>query len=240
MKSLLKKIIRLALLPFVTIDYWRFYRQHDGRFRLQLQDIYPQIKDKTITTGFDRHYVYFTAWAARQVAELRPKEHVDISSSLYFAGIVSAFTPVRFYDYRPAELSLSDLKSAHADLTQLPFANDSIVSLSSMHVVEHIGLGRYGDPLDAHGDQKAARELTRVLSPGGRLLFVVPVGAESVIEWNAHRIYSYEAVLALFPALKLKEFTLIPERSGPPIKDAPPERLHKERYACGCFVFEKS
>ena len=240
MKSLLKKIIRLGLLPFVVGDYWCFRLQDDGRFRLWLQDAYPQIKDKTIITGFDRHYVYFTAWAARQVAEFRPGEHVDISSSLYFSGIVSAFVPVRFYDFRPAELSLSGLKSDHADITRLPFADDSIASLSSMHVVEHIGLGRYGDPLDAHGDQKAARELTRVLSPGGRLLFVVPIGAESIIEWNAHRIYSYESVIALFPTLKLKEFTLIPERSGPPIKDASPKMLQKERYACGCFVFEKS
>lgn len=240
MKRFLKKILRLLFVPLVIFDYWRFTMQADSRFQLRIFDAYPQIKDKTVNTSFDRHYVYFTAWAARQVAKFQPKEHVDISSSLYFSGIVSAFVPVKFYDYRPAELSLSRLTSDHADLMNLPFPDNSILSLSSMHVVEHIGLGRYGDPLDAHGDQKAAQELSRVLAPGGQLLFVVPVGAKALIEWNAHRIYSYEAVLSLFPNLTLKEFTLIPERSGPPTEHARPESLHNERYACGCFVFEKS
>lgn len=240
MKIFLKKIIRVVFIPFVISDYWHFRIQTDKRFRLRLSDAYPQIKDKTITTGFDRHYVYFTSWAARQVANFRPAEHVDISSSLYFAGIISAFVPVKFYDYRPADLWLSNLKSEHADITALPFADDSIKSLSSMHVVEHIGLGRYGDPIDVEGDQKAARELSQVLSIGGRLLFVVPVGSRSLIEFNAHRIYSYEAVLDLFPTLKIREFTLIPEISGMPIINANPERLKNERYACGCFVFEKT
>jgi len=45
-----------------------------------------------------------------------------------------------------------------------------------MNVVEHVGLGRYGEPLDPEGDIKAMRELRRVLAPGGSLLFVVPVG----------------------------------------------------------------
>jgi hypothetical protein len=36
-----------------------------------------------------------------------------------------------------------------------------------MHVVEHIGLGRYGEPMDEQGDLKAIEELKRVLAPGG-------------------------------------------------------------------------
>jgi hypothetical protein len=31
-----------------------------------------------------------------------------------------------------------------------------------MHVVEHVGLGRYGDLMDPDGDLKAMRELRRV------------------------------------------------------------------------------
>ncbi len=46
---------------------------------------------------------------------------------------------------------------------------------SCMHTIEHIGLGRYGDPLDAVGDQTALSELQRVVAPGGSLLIVVPV-----------------------------------------------------------------
>ncbi|NDC42314.1 MAG: DUF268 domain-containing protein, partial [Chitinophagia bacterium] len=56
----------------------------------------------------------------------------------------------------------------------LPFESDSIPSLSCMHTIEHVGLGRYGDQLDPQGDLKAIAELKRVVQPGGDLLFVTP------------------------------------------------------------------
>lgn len=247
MKALVKKLIRIALTPFVLKDYLAFKRALKGqksapeRFSIHVGDFYPQIKDKTVQTGFDRHYVYHTSWAARIVAETRPAKHVDISSSLYFSGLVSAFVPVDFYDYRPADLRLSNLTSSHGDLMALPFKDASVPSLSCMHTIEHIGLGRYGDPIDPEGDIKACAELSRVLAVDGRLIFVTPIGAKSMIEWNAHRIYSYDQAMALFPDLTLVEFSLIPEHAdgGGLVRNAGPKLLDGEKYACGCFVFTK-
>jgi ubiquinone/menaquinone biosynthesis C-methylase UbiE len=131
--------------------------------------------------------------------------HIDISSALYFCAIVSAFVPIKFYDYRPANLQLSNLSTDSADLTCLPFNDASIESISCMHVVEHIGLGRYGDLLDPNGDLKAISELKRVLSTNGNLLFVVPVGGTPRIMFNAHRIYSYGQVISYFQDFELIE-----------------------------------
>ena len=122
-----KKIYKLGknilLSPFVIADYLAFKKlDTNSRFKLGVRDFFPQIFDKTKLTGFDRHYVYHTTWAARKVAQIAPVKHVDIASSLYFPGIVSAFIPVDFYDYRPAPLHLSQLETKHADLTQLHFA----------------------------------------------------------------------------------------------------------------------
>ena len=39
-----------------------------------------------------------------------------------------------------------------------------------MHVVEHIGLGRYGDQVDPDGDLMAMKELERVTAKLGKLL----------------------------------------------------------------------
>ena len=101
MKAFIKKIIRIALIPFIFTDFLRFRKQDKNpRFRLVMSDFYPCVKDKTMTTGFDRHYVYHTSWAARKVKEINPVVHTDVSSSLYFSGIVSAFIPIQFYDYR--------------------------------------------------------------------------------------------------------------------------------------------
>jgi SAM-dependent methyltransferase len=164
---------------------------------------------------------------------------VDISSSLHFVAIVSAFIRTRFYDYRPAMLGLDNLSCDHADLLALPFADGSIPSLSCMHVVEHVGLGRYGDPLDPDGDLKAIAELKRVLAPGGDLLFVVPVGKPRIL-FNAHRIYSFEQVMKSLAPLVLAEFALVPDDPAAGlVRNAPPELVAEQRYGCGCFWFRK-
>ncbi len=243
LKKIIKKAKNILLTPFVLKDYFLFQKiDKEKRFNTKLSDLYPQVKDKTIGTNFDRHYVYHTSWAARVLYETRPQKHIDISSSLFFSGIVSAFVPIEFYDYRPADLRLSNLKSQHGDLMNLPFENESVNSLSCMHTIEHVGLGRYGDPLDPDGDIKACKELSRVLEKDGSLLFVTPIAENPKIEWNAHRIYSYQQVLDLFPELKLKEFSLIPEAEskGGLIRNAEISLIKGEKYACGCFHFVKN
>ena len=231
----LKKVYLYFLYIF---DFYKFDKINNRRFSLKWNDRYPQIYDKTLTTGFDRHYIYHPAWAARIVAKIKPDFHVDISSTLNFCTLVSAFMPVKFYDYRPAKIELNNLESNKADLLNLPFDNNSIYSLSCMHTIEHVGLGRYGDPLDSNGDLKAISELKRVLAPGGNLLFVVPVGQPKIM-FNAHRIYSYEMILDYFSDLKLEEFSLIKENGdGGVIKNATREMVDSEYYACGCFWFK--
>ncbi len=238
MKNIIKKIINITLSPLILKDYFS-YKKNDKekRFSIKVRDFYPCIREKTIKTNFDRHYIYHTAWAARKVREINPNKHTDISSKLYFSSIVSAFIPVDFYDYRPAELNLTNLTSKHTDLTKLAFPSDHFPSLSCMHTVEHIGLGRYGDPIDQNGDLKATEELKRVLKPDGSLLFVVPVGKPR-IQFNAHRIYSYEQITEYFQELELKEFTLITDK-GDYIENANPKLVCEQKYGCGCFWFIK-
>ncbi|MCX2495838.1 DUF268 domain-containing protein [Pedobacter sp. PF22-3] len=211
------------------------------RFSLDEENIYPCLSDSTAQTGFDRHYIYHPAWATRIIINNKPVKHIDISSTLHFCSTLSAILPVEFYDYRPAKLKLSNLKSLHGDLMNLPFESNSINSLSCMHTVEHVGLGRYGDPLDYDGDIKAIKELMRVLAVGGSLLFVVPLGSKDVICFNAHRIYSKNQVLSLFSELTLKEFTLIPEdeADGGLVVNPSDELLNRQFYGCGCFWFSK-
>jgi SAM-dependent methyltransferase len=212
----------------------------EQRFSLTWRDRLVCLSDKTVSTGFDRHYIYHLAWAARVLAQTRPPFHVDISSSLYFCSVVSAFVPVRFYDYRPTELRLSNLTEEFADLLTLPFANQSLKSLSCMHVVEHVGLGRYGDTLDPDGDLKAMAELKRVLAPNGSLLFVVPIGQPRIM-FNGHRIYSYEQIIRYFDKLKLQEFALIPDSpaDGGLVYNPSKEMPDAQTYGCGCFWFIK-
>lgn len=223
----------------------QFFHLHDTtkeqRFELDWTNRNLWLFDNTQSTGFDRHYIYHPAWAARILAETKPAVHVDMASTLAFCSLISAFVPMRFYDYRPAQLALSNLECGHADLTALQFADNTIESLSCMHVVEHVGLGRYGDPIDYDGDLKAIAELKRVVAPGGTLLFVVPIG-QPCIQFNAHRIYSYRQVINAFTDFELKQFALVPDdpKVGDLVIDASEALADKQSYGCGCFWFVKS
>lgn len=220
-------------------QYGVFKATHGERFAVEDRDRHPCLDDAGGTTSFDKHYVYHTAWAARKLAATRPAGHVDFSSLTMFSTLVSAFVPMRFYDYRPVPIELEGLSGGHADLRSLPFADGSLLSVSCMHVVEHVGLGRYGDPLDPDGDLKAMAELARVVAPGGNLFFVVPVG-KAKIHFNAHRIYAYDQVLAAFPGFELVEFALVPDRwEEGLIEPASKAEADFQDYGCGCFWFRK-
>lgn len=214
----------------------RFKKMNDNRFTVNMADMYPCLKDKLKTTPFDQHYIYHPAWAARILAKTKPEYHVDISSILSFSTIISAFVHVKFYDYRPAQMNLSGLESSFADLNKLPFEDHSQPSISCMHTIEHIGLGRYGDALDPQGDLKAIEELKRVVKQGGDILFVTPVGKPR-IEFNGQRIYSFEQIVSYFQPFQLIEFSLIPD-VGPMIENADRELIKNEKYGCGCFWFK--
>jgi len=211
----------------------------DGRFEPKQTDWFPFLNDNTPETGFDPHYVLHTSWAARVLAKTKPRVHVSFGDSLYFVGIASGFMSMTFCDIRKSGLPFRDIEEDRADLTSLPPSwTGTLQSISCMHVLEHIGLGRYGDTLDASGDRKAAAELTRVLAPGGQLLMVVPMEDPPRVCFNAHRLYSYSQVMGLFPDISLLEFTLI-TNEGQFFENADPGLLQGRKYACGCFRFTK-
>lgn len=215
------------------------FNQLDKTKKLQnnWENRFPFFNDNTGITPFDTHYIYHPAWAARVIKEINPVKHIDISSTLHFCTTLSAFIPTEFYDYRPAKLTLSNLKSSSADLTNLFFESDSVESISCMHTIEHIGLGRYGDPLDPESDFRAIAELQRVTKIKGHLLLVTPLG-KPTIQFNAHRIYSFNLIHDLFTDFDLKNFSLITDE-GLFIENANPNLVKDQKYGCGCFWYIK-
>ncbi|MEM7476410.1 MAG: DUF268 domain-containing protein [Planctomycetota bacterium] len=209
-------------------------------FRAEWEDRWARLDDDTGTLPFDGHYVYHTAWAARVLAEINPDKHVDISSYTYFATLASAWVPVEFYDYRPADIVLSNLTCGAADLCDLKFSDQTLESISCMHTIEHIGLGRYGDPLDANGDKKALTELQRVVAPGGSLMVVVPVGKPR-IQFNAHRIYDPKMIKEALPELTLHSLSMLPDDQSQGLIENPDnDFVLSQKYGCGCFWFRRN
>lgn len=211
------------------------------RFLLKWEHRYPILNEDGGTAEFPRDYIYHTGWAARALRRIAPGLHHDFSSSLYFVSIASAWTPIKFCDIRATRLQLDNLTVQREDLSALSFPDGSLESASCLHVLEHIGLGRYGDTLDYDGDIKAIRELKRVVRPGGDLLIAVPIARIPLICFNAHRIYDFAGFRALFSdSFDTIEEVLIPESPLVGLVPTPPdELLNVQSLACGCFWFRK-
>ncbi len=197
----------------------------------------PMLGEDTPTTAIDSHYFHQAIWTARHIASERPAQHTDVGSQVNFVGQLTAITKVRFVDLRPIHTTITDLDIIRGSVLALPFADRSVPSLSCLHVAEHIGLGRYGDPLDPHGTHKACAELSRVLATGGSLYFSLPIGRERT-EFNAHRIHYPSTILKYFPDLKLIEFSAVDDQ-GHFIPHADIQTFDNARYACGFFRFTR-
>jgi SAM-dependent methyltransferase len=231
-----RHIASLALLPRFVSEATRFKRLAKGD-TIPWGETYPCLLDRVSETPFDPHYFYQGAWLARRLSATKPTLHVDVGSSVTMVSILSAQVPVAFLDYRPLPVQLPGLHCVGGTGTQLPFADAAAESLSSLHVIEHIGLGRYGDPLDPQGSRRAAAELARVLRPGGRLFLSVPVGRERVC-FNAHRVHTPRTIQSFVPDLRLESFSLVDD-AGRYTERVSIEAAANLDYGCGLFEFVK-
>jgi len=184
-------------------DYRRIKRKKNDNFaNFKLA---PCLNDKTTLTPLDPVYFLQDTWAARKIFELRPTHHYDVGSSAKTMGILSQYVPITMIDIRPLPLTLPNLRFIKGSILDLPFEDDSIQSISSLCVVEHIGLGRYGDTVNSFGSEESVLELKRVVKVGGTLIFSVPVDRINTVYFNAHRAFTREYVLSLFDGFELLE-----------------------------------
>jgi hypothetical protein len=218
--------------------FWRDlreYRRMGGQADIRL--VHPMLTDWDAGHPFDAHYFFQIRWAVERIREAAPERHTDVASDLRLIAALMTVTAVTFVDIRPVGVPIPGLSQLVGSIVALPMADDSVPSLSCIHAAEHIGLGRYGDPIDPSGTHRAALELSRVLAGGGRLYFGLPVGRPRV-EFNAHRVHAVADVPTLFPDLDLRRVSLLTD-DGRYLEDAGLEGWETQNYALGLFEFEK-
>lgn len=234
---------RISGLPtFIkNLFVYRTMSQGQSSFPLTFSALFPVLTDRYLSAGSIKgHYFLQDLHVAKLIHKEKPSQHVDVGSRLDgFISHLLIFLKVIYVDIRDLPISLENLVYSQGSITKLPFPDASLNSLSSLHVLEHIGLGRYGDPIDPEGYKKAISELQRVLAPGGKLYLSVPVGKEKVF-FDAHRVFWPETIISLFDEVQLKEFYLIDD-VGEEVKTQFTFELAREcKYGCGIFVFQKN
>ena len=216
----------------------RAYAALPGAEQLRLRDTFPKLADRLSTTPYDSHYLFQDTWAAQRIAEVGPSRHVDVGSRVDFVCFLTAITRVAFVDIRPLTAPIDGLEPITGSILDLPFEDQSLPSVSCLHVVEHIGLGRYGDPLDPLGSRRAIAELQRVVAPGGELLFATPVGRPRVC-FNAHRVHDPREIRALFGELELVEFAGVDD-GGEFRRHREVDEFADQSYACGMYRLRRT
>jgi SAM-dependent methyltransferase len=195
----------------VNLKAWPAYRRQKRIFFRQSSGggqsgLFPPGPDFPILTeagesgGTARgHYFHQDLLVARLIHEANPRRHVDVGSRVDgFVAHVAAFREIEVLDIRPNPEVPHAIRFHQLDLmAPLPKVWQGCCdSLSCLHALEHFGLGRYGDAIDAMGHEKALANLTDMLEPGGVLYLSVPIGPQRV-EFNAHRVFAVGTVLEM-------------------------------------------
>ncbi len=108
-----------------------------------------------------------------------------------------------------------------------PCPDRLVPSVSSLCVVEHIGLGRYGDAIDPRGTEKAIAELKRVIQPEGNLYLSLPLDDENRIYFNAHRAFKESYLMELFGPFSIVDRAYIyGDQFGRPVQSG---------FGVGCY-----
>ena len=99
-------------------------------------------------------------------------------------------------------------------------------------------MGAPGAPGERWAEPAGRRASALETTPGGELLFSLPVGRERV-EFNAHRVHDPHRVRTLFDGLELVEFSGVDD-AGRFRRGRSLDELAGQWYACGMFRLRRA
>ncbi|MDR1676526.1 MAG: DUF268 domain-containing protein [Tannerella sp.] len=221
----------------------RKQRRSEAAADFALRMNYPCLGDRYDSAGkMSGHYFHQDLHVSQRIFRANPVRHIDIGSRIDgFVAHVAAFREIEVFDIREVQSTSPNIRFRCADLMRMPEGMENYCdSISSLHAIEHFGLGRYGDPIDWNGHLKALRNITKILRGGGTFYFSVPVGPQR-IEFNAHRVFAIKYLLALFEKdYELRQFSYVDDAGDFHENVRLTENAVAENFGCvyGCGLFE--
>ncbi len=228
-------------------DYKKLLSQKKEDNKFHIITLKPYLNDKNKLAGtFSGHYFHQDLYVARKIYEKNPEKHIDIGSRIDgFVSHVAVFREIELIDIRNMNLKIKNIKFIRADLMQpIPLElQNSCDSISSLHAIEHFGLGRYGDPIDYYGHIKAINNIYEMLKKNGVFYFSVPIGTQR-IEFNAHRVFSVDYLLDLLNNKFTVESISFVDDNGNFHEEInyKEEDIHNNfgcNFGCGIFILNK-
>ncbi|MFT7196785.1 MAG: SAM-dependent methyltransferase [Marinoscillum sp.] len=239
-------VTNLAGIPWVWSDYTKLKKQNKKtggsvKFGVPI----PYFKDKNDTSGnLSGHYFHQDLVVAQKIFKNTPVKHVDIGSRTDgFVTHVASYRNIEVLDIRESSAQVPNITFIQADL----MSNDKkwidyTDSVSCLHVIEHFGLGRYGDSIDIDGHWKGLNNIHKLLKPSGKFYFSTPIGPEK-IHFNAHRVFNLSTLRDYFLDLyTIDDFSYVDDHGThhAPVKitDGLSNNFNC-RFGCGIFELTK-
>ncbi|MEQ9298910.1 MAG: DUF268 domain-containing protein [Cyclobacteriaceae bacterium] len=230
-------------IPWVLNDYRKLKKQNKQQVRSAAFGMpIPYFKDKNDTSGsLSGHYFHQDLNVAQKIFNNNPSKHVDIGSRTDgFVAHVASFRNIEVLDIRETEVQIPNITFVKADL----MSNDEkwinyADSVSCLHVIEHFGLGRYGDPIDIQGHWKGLENIHKLLKTGGKFYFSTPIGPEK-IHFNAHRVFHLSTLVNyLSDCYTIDDFSYVDD-AGKHHRNVKMEDGLSNNFHCkfGCAIFE--
>ncbi len=242
----LKKLVTsVRELPFFFRTLRELKRQA-GRDSLMFPfgALMPCLEDRFAESGTARGpYFHQDLLVARRIFENHPETHVDIGSRVDgFVAHVASFRPIVVIDVRRVESTVRNIRFVQLDIMKGLTSSfvDCCDSLSSLHALEHFGLGRYGDTIQFDGYLAGLENMHKMLRRRGKLYLSVPIGAQR-IEFNAHRVFDIGYFLTLFSKrYELNSFSYVDDTGDLYENVRLDEKNAASNFGCrfGCGIFE--
>jgi len=228
-------------------DYKEMERQitaHNLHF--EITSFYPCLNEWSEQSGIaNGHYFHQDLLIAQKIHNSNPSKHVDIGSRIDgFVAHVASFRKIEVFDIRKLVSDHPNIVFKHFDIMSDNFElRDYCDSISSLHVIEHLGLGRYGDMVDGQGHLKGLQHILMMLKRRGKFYFSVPIG-EQRIEFNAHRVFSMQYLFELLTQdYQVDSFSYVDDDGNlhreVAIRDCNIENNFSCHYGCGIFELTK-
>ena len=206
----LKKTYYLILNFFKYLNDLLNFKKKGG----QIKNIYPFFENFGINASeFKNQFFHADLLIAQKIYNKNPESHIDIGSRI--DGLVAHIASFRNLDF--ADIRNVDIKP-HKNINVIKINMGDIdlkiekkyFSVSSIGVIGHIGLGRYGDQIDPDGYLKAIRNICNLCENSGSIYIMVPVGKAGV-EFNSHRVFNPHEIIKNFKInnCELIEFSLV-------------------------------
>jgi len=198
---------------------------------------------KLTNANITRQYFYQDLIVASYIYKKKPNKHIDIGSRVDgFVANIASFREIEIFDIRKSNLNYKNIISKELDLQKDIPKNLELYtdSLSCLHTLEHIGLGRYGDDIDSNGHINAFLKLIKILQPNGTLYVSFPVSNKNKIYFNSERRFCPKDILNWSDEVKLTCFDLIDDNEKIHY-DLNLEQLNSEDIfnSCGIYTFTK-